>query len=102
MKSPGVKAIVHPVYLLSSFLSSTKVSSTHFKPRCFHVPSHKTTLAAAALGAPYPYKELGLVGLLNNMVVLPPPSDIIVILFVVPNAPLLATRHQRPRKGAKT
>lgn len=33
----------HPVYLLSSYLSSTKVSSTHFKPRCFHVPSHKTT-----------------------------------------------------------
>lgn len=40
-------------------------------------------------------------GLRNNIVVLPPPSDIIVILFVVPNAPLLATRHQRPRKGAK-
>lgn len=49
-------------------------------------------------------QNLGLVGLLNNMVVLPPPplSDILVIGGVVPNAPILSTRHQRPRRGAFT
>lgn len=58
----------HPVYLLSSYLSSTKVSSTHFKPRCFHVPSHKTTLGVNVI--PLSLNNLNnwavTVGLLNN------------------------------------